>query len=43
MDFRTCPDGEYNWICNIQDLLKKFCWLKPLKAQEAEEVASTKA
>jgi transposase InsO family protein len=39
MDFRTCPDGEYNWICNVQDHFTKFCWLKPLKAKSAEEVA----
>ena len=39
MDFRTCPDGEYNWICNVQDHFTKFCRLKPLKAKSAEEVA----
>jgi transposase InsO family protein len=39
VDFRTCPDGEYKWICNVQDHFTKFCWLKPLKFKCAEEVA----
>ena len=39
VDFRTCPDGEYKWICNVQDHFTKFCWLKPLKSKCAEEVA----
>jgi hypothetical protein len=39
VDFRTCPDGDYKWICNVQDHFTKFCWLKPLKSKCAEEVA----
>jgi hypothetical protein len=23
VDFRTCPDGEYKWICNVQDHFTK--------------------
>ncbi len=24
MDFRTLPDGEFKWICNVQDHFTKY-------------------
>ena len=31
IDFRTCPDGEFNWIMTVKDHFTKFVWLKPLE------------
>ena len=39
IDFRTLPDGIYNWICTVQDHFTKFVWLKPLANKTAIEVA----
>ena len=39
IDFRTLPDGDFQWILNCQDHLTKFCWLVPLKQKCADEVA----
>ena len=38
IDFRTLPDGDFQWILNCQDHLTKFCWLVPLKQKCADEV-----
>ncbi len=40
IDYRTLPDGEYSWICNVQVHFTKFCWLKPLKEKSAVGVAN---
>jgi len=39
IDFRTLPDGEFNWILNCQDHFTKFVFLLPLKNKTAIEVA----
>ena len=39
IDFRTCPDGEYNWIITVQDHFTKFVWLRPLRQKSGLEVA----
>lgn len=39
IDFRTCPDGEFNWIMTVQDHFTKFIWLKPLRHKSGLEVA----
>ena len=40
MDFQSLKDGEYCWICNVQDHFTKFLWLKALKQKCAVEVVS---
>ena len=30
IDLRTHPDGNFNWIMNVQDHFTKFLWLRPL-------------
>jgi zinc finger BED domain-containing protein 5/7/8/9 len=39
IDFRTLPDGDYNWILTVQDHCTKFVWLIPLKQKTGLEVA----
>ena len=39
IDFRTLPDGDYNWILTVQDHCTKFIWLVPLKQKCGQEVA----
>uniref|UniRef100_A0A2S2PCC0 KRAB-A domain-containing protein 2 n=1 Tax=Schizaphis graminum TaxID=13262 RepID=A0A2S2PCC0_SCHGA len=39
VDMQTCKDGEYKFILNYQDQLRKFIQLRPLKSKTAEEVA----
>jgi hypothetical protein len=39
VDWQTSPDGDYKWICNIQDHLTKFTWLRPLTSKRSDEVA----
>jgi len=39
IDFRSMPDGRYNWIMNVQDHYTKFCMLQPLEQKTAVGVA----
>ncbi|CAF4824259.1 unnamed protein product [Pieris macdunnoughi] len=39
VDFQTSPDEEYKWLLQYQDHLTKFCFLRPLKSNQAKEVA----
>ena len=39
IDFRTLPDGEYQWIMTVQDHFTKFVRLKPLENKCGFEVA----
>ena len=39
IDFRTLPDGEFNWILTVQDHCTKFVWLVPLKQKSGQVVA----
>ncbi|XP_060873867.1 KRAB-A domain-containing protein 2-like [Metopolophium dirhodum] len=39
IDYQSQADGEYKFVLVYQDHLTKFCILKPLKSERAEEVA----
>jgi hypothetical protein len=40
IDMQTLSDGEYKWLLNYQDHFTKLCFLRPLKAKSAMEVAA---
>jgi len=39
VDMRQCPDGDYNYICHVEDHFTKFHILFPLRSNSAQEVA----
>ena len=39
-DMQDDPDGDYNWILNMQDHFSKFVHLRPIKAKTAVNVAT---
>lgn len=39
VNFEYCPDGNYKWLLNYQDLSNKFIYLRPLKAKRTADVA----
>ena len=40
IDMQDDPDGDYNWILNMQDHFSKFVHLRPIKAKTAVDVAT---
>lgn len=40
IDFRSCPDGEFEWLLMYRDNTTEFVNLRPLKTKRAVEVAS---
>lgn len=40
VDFQTLPDEEYKWLLQYQDHFTKYYFLRPLKSNQAKEVAN---
>lgn len=40
IDLELCPDGDYKWLLNYQDITTKYTSLRPLKTKQTVEIAS---
>ena len=40
MDFRTTPDSDYNWVCQMKDQFSRYITLDELEDKEASSVAA---